>query len=128
MTPMIWTTPMKLPVTQPYRLPKRKQISTALQAVSLEDPHTLTAVDTRSQATAFPPNFIHSLDATHMMLTTIECKKQGITFASVHDSFWTHACDIDKMSDVLRQSFIQLHSQPLLEMLRNDVSSWVVSA
>ena len=26
------------------------------------------------QASAFPPNFIHSLDATHMMLTALECR------------------------------------------------------
>ena len=25
------------------------------------------------QASAFPPNFVHSLDATHMMLTALEC-------------------------------------------------------
>lgn len=31
-------------------------------------------VNTQKQASAFPPNFIHSLDATHMMLTSLECR------------------------------------------------------
>jgi len=74
MTPMIWTTPLGIPVVQPYREPKRKQITTALQSVHLEDPTMVAEVDTRGQAAAFPPNYIHSLDATHMMLTAIECK------------------------------------------------------
>jgi hypothetical protein len=31
-------------------------------------------VNAQKQATAFPPNFIHSLDATHMLLTALECR------------------------------------------------------
>lgn len=29
--------------------------------------------DTVKQKNAFPPNFIHSLDSTHMMLTSLHC-------------------------------------------------------
>ena len=32
------------------------------------------SVNSQKQATAFPPNFIHSLDATHMLLTALECR------------------------------------------------------
>lgn len=74
MTTMAWTTPLGLPVVQPYRKPNRKQISTALQTIFLEDPNTPSSVDTRSQQSAMPPNYIHSLDATHMMMTALECK------------------------------------------------------
>ena len=35
----------------------------------------------KRQRTAFPPNFVHSLDSTHMMMTAIACKKAGLTFA-----------------------------------------------
>ena len=49
---------------------------------------------------AFPPNFIHSLDATHMMLTALQCQRAGITFASIHDCYWTHACDVDTLNKV----------------------------
>jgi DNA-directed RNA polymerase len=37
------------------------------------------------QRSAFPPNYIHSLDSTHMFYTALECNKAGLTFASVHD-------------------------------------------
>ena len=29
------------------------------------------------QRTAFPPNYVHSLDSTHMMLTANACRKNG---------------------------------------------------
>ena len=74
MASVIWTTPLGLPIAQPYRKIKKSQIATALQTVFISDPNTPAAIDARAQATAFPPNFIHSLDASHMMLTAIECK------------------------------------------------------
>uniref|UniRef100_A0A8H7XSX2 DNA-directed RNA polymerase n=1 Tax=Psilocybe cubensis TaxID=181762 RepID=A0A8H7XSX2_PSICU len=91
MTSVIWTTLLGLPIVQPYR-----KIST----------------------TAFPPNFIHSLDATHMLLTAIKCNDRGLTFASIHDSYWTHACDIDTMSEAIRETFISLHQSDILNKLQ----------
>lgn len=38
-------------------------------------------VDRMAQTSAFPPNYIHSLDASHMMMTAIECRRHGIAFA-----------------------------------------------
>ncbi|XP_069106002.1 DNA-directed RNA polymerase, mitochondrial-like [Argopecten irradians] len=73
--------------------------------------------DTIKQRQSFPPNFIHSLDSVHMMLTALHCMKKGLTFSSVHDCFWTHACDIDTMNKICREQFVVLHSQPLLQQL-----------
>ncbi|KAH9919050.1 DNA/RNA polymerase [Fomitopsis serialis] len=120
MTSVIWTTPLGLPIVQPYRATKRKQIITSMQSVYISDPNIPTAVNATKQASAFPPNFIHSLDATHMMLTALECRSQGLTFASVHDSYWTHAGTIDQMSTVIRDTFIALHSSNVLERLYNE--------
>ncbi|KAL6308760.1 DNA/RNA polymerase [Sparassis latifolia] len=117
MTSVVWTTPLGLPIVQPYRSIKRKQIMTALQTVYISDPNVPTAVNAAKQASAFPPNFIHSLDATHMMLTALECRSQSITFASVHDSYWTHAGSIDQMSAIIRETFIALHSSDVLTKL-----------
>lgn len=52
------------------------------------------------QKNAFPPNFIHSLDSSHMMLTSLFCEREGITFVSVHDCFWTHPNSVDTMNKV----------------------------
>lgn len=34
-------------------------------------------VQRQRQKSAFPPNFIHSIDSSHMMMTAIECAKEG---------------------------------------------------
>lgn len=74
MTAVVWTTPLGLPIVQPYRKTKRRQVATTLQSVYISDPNSPATVDSLKQASAFPPNFIHSLDATHMMLTALECQ------------------------------------------------------
>ncbi|TFY82948.1 hypothetical protein EWM64_g1061 [Hericium alpestre] len=117
MTSVVWTTPLGLPIVQPYRKIKRKQIVTSVQSVYISDPNTPSEVNAQKQATAFPPNFIHSLDATHMLLTALECRTQSLTFASVHDSYWTHPSTIDQMSAIIRDTFIALHSSDVLRRL-----------
>jgi len=106
-----------LPIVQPYRKANRKQIHTSLQTIYISDPNSPAEVNSMKQASAFPPNFIHSLDATHMMLTALECRTQNLTFASVHDSYWTHASSIDEMSEIIRDTFIALHSSDVLKKL-----------
>ena len=120
MTSVIWTTALGLPVVQPYRKTKKRQVATAMQTVFIHDPLSNSEVSPAKQASAFPPNFIHSLDATHMILTALECHAAGLTFASVHDSYWTHAADIDTMSDMIRETFVRLHSQDILSRLREE--------
>ncbi|EIW56833.1 DNA/RNA polymerase [Trametes versicolor FP-101664 SS1] len=120
MTSVVWTTPLGLPIVQPYRSIKRKQVMTALQTVFISDPNIPSTVNAQKQASAFPPNFIHSLDATHMMLTALECRSQGLTFASVHDSYWTHAGSIDQMNAIIRDTFIALHSSDVLSALAQE--------
>src|SRR5579871_2286887 len=117
---VVWTTPLGLPVCQPYRKYDMKAISTLMSNIFLVNPNSIGPVNVRKQMTAFPPNFIHSLDASHMLMSAIACNKAGLTFAAVHDSFWTHASDVDTMNIVLREAFIKMHSGDLVEKLRNE--------
>lgn len=114
---VIWTTPLKLPVVQPYRAPKTRDIQTALQNITLRDSRPGDPVSKRKQLQAFPPNFVHSLDATHMLLSALKCDEIGLTFAAVHDSFWTHAADVPVMNQVLRDSFVRMHSEDIIGRL-----------
>ncbi|KAM3714413.1 hypothetical protein ACJW31_01G330000 [Castanea mollissima] len=113
--PVRWTTPLGLPVVQPYCRSERHLIRTSLQILALQREGNM--VDVRKQRTAFPPNFVHSLDGTHMMMTAVACRDAGLRFAGVHDSFWTHASDVDKMNQILREKFVELYSKPILENL-----------
>ena len=78
-------------------------------------------VSTNKQKSAFPPNFVHSLDASHMLLTALAAKREGLTFSAVHDSYWTHACDIPILSENLREQFILLYESPVLENLSESL-------
>ncbi|KAJ3283380.1 DNA-directed RNA polymerase [Borealophlyctis nickersoniae] len=120
MTSVIWVTPLGLPVVQPYRQTKTRQIKTLVQSITIRDDSRVSPVNGMKQSSAFPPNFIHSLDASHMMISALRCQKAGLHFAAVHDSFWTHACDVDQMATEIRDSFIHLHSQNLMGRLRDD--------
>ena len=120
MTSVVWTTPLKMAVVQPYRTEHNCVVQTNLQKVYISDPSAMDQVDTRKQVTAFPPNFIHSLDATHMLMSASKCYNQGLTFASVHDSFWTHPSDVDKLNSTLREAFIELHAANLMEKLKEE--------
>ncbi|CAN0545695.1 unnamed protein product, partial [Ectocarpus sp. 8 AP-2014] len=101
--PMSWITPLGLPVLQPYRRTDTYQVQTLLQGVHIREDSDNLPVAVKRQTTAFPPNFVHSLDSTHMMMTAIEMDKVGVPFAAVHDSYWVHAGNVDVMNDRLRQ-------------------------
>jgi len=59
-----------------------------------------------------------------MMMTALDCRERlGIDFAAVHDSYWTHASDIDVMNDSLRQQFVSMYKGPLLERLYTSLKT-----
>ncbi|KAF8174680.1 hypothetical protein K438DRAFT_1980150 [Mycena galopus ATCC 62051] len=118
MTSVVWTTPLGLPICQPYRKTARKQVFTKMQTVYISDPASPT------EGARVPPYFLCLVAdrfwMRHMMLTAIECRVQGLTFASVHDSYWTHARSIDHMSKIIRDTFIALHSSDVLKKLEAE--------
>ncbi|KAI5585605.1 hypothetical protein BDE02_06G156700 [Populus trichocarpa] len=116
--PVRWTTPLGLPVVQPYYKTQRHLIRTSLQVLALQ--REGSSVQVRKQRTAFPPNFVHSLDGSHMMMTAVACRDADLRFAGVHDSFWTHARDADLMNRILREKFVELYNMPILENLLED--------
>jgi DNA-directed RNA polymerase len=119
-TCIIWTTPLKMPVVQPYRKESLQAISTSLQSISVTKRTSTDVVDRRRQLQAFPPNFIHSLDATHMLLSALKCNEIGLDFAAVHDSFWTHAADIPNLNIILRDAFVRMHSEDIMGRLAEE--------
>jgi hypothetical protein len=121
--PINWMSPSGVPCRQPYRRVKKIEVRTPLQKLSVinDQDFDKAPISTVKQRMGFPPNFVHSLDASHMVLTALRCKELGITFAAVHDSFWTHACDVDVMNTAIREEFLEMHSEPILQRLRDAI-------
>lgn len=92
-------------------------IKTVLSSVMVAKESEDLPVNCSKQKSAFPPNFVHSLDATHMLLTSLRMKESGLHFAAVHDSYWTHAADVDVMRKVWCNRFPQLPSSMIMTVL-----------
>jgi DNA-directed RNA polymerase len=106
-----WTTPAGFTVEQSYKSTKRCRVYTAINGsieMWLNEP--LDELDLRKQTSAISPNWIHSLDSSHLMMTVCQCVEEGIdSFAMIHDSFGTHACDTDKLFSIVRETFVQMY-------------------
>ena len=65
------------------------------------------------------PNFIHSMDASHLHLVTAKMAEliPNVSLAMIHDSFGTHAADTAVLYTVLRDEFVLMYenSDPLTE-------------
>ena len=76
--------------------------------------------DRRGFICGMSPNYIHSMDASHMALVISEWNG---CFAAVHDSFSTHASDVDNLLDLTKQVFIRMYDYDnYFEVIRNFIT------
>jgi DNA-directed RNA polymerase, mitochondrial len=120
MNAVTWTTPLGLPIVQPYYKEERSEVRTHLQTFTIRETEKKQPVSLSKQSSAFPPNFVHSLDASHMMISALACQERKICFAAVHDSYWTHPSDVDEMNKLLREAFVQMHSKEIMIRLEKE--------
>lgn len=121
-----WLTPAGLLVRQAYNSRKKKMIRTELYGSILKVTVNIDqeSLDTQRQLNGICPNFIHSLDAACLMLYLTKCKKEGIdSFMTVHDCYGTLAPDTDMSAKLLREAFVEIYRQPILENFTSDVLS-----
>lgn len=64
--------------------------------------------DAGKNASALPPNFIHSIDGNMLRKASIMAREKAIQFVPIHDSFGTHACDFFDLGRLLRAAFIEI--------------------
>ena len=126
--PVNWITPVGFPVRQNYRKTEIKQVDTVLNGkcfdkFELEEKDGMRRVklnvrtgdvglDSYKQRNGISPNFVHSMDASHLMLTVLECHSKGIrSFAMIHDSYGTHAGQAQTMFKSVREVFVRTYSE-----------------
>lgn len=97
-----WTSPNGLPIQQNKFIPNMEVCKMRFNGgyIRIYVPQDSTDIDTRGQAQAIAPNFIHSMDACHMQRVIMNQAEKGNTnFFMIHDSFGTdveHAGDLFK--------------------------------
>jgi DNA-directed RNA polymerase len=124
-----WLTPVGLLVRQAYKSRKNKEIRTELfgKIMKTNVNIDIELSDSQRQLNGICPNFIHSLDAACLMLYIIKCKQAGIEgFMTVHDCYGTYAGDTEMSAKLLRESFVEIYRQPILENFTQDVLSEIM--
>lgn len=124
--PVSWTTPAGFPVLQEYREALGTQVSAYVSGKHMRITASVegTKLDSRRQALGISPNFIHSCDASHLMLTVCTALENGIAdFAMIHDSFGTHAADTDILAASLRAAFCEQYTREVLADFRNELAA-----
>lgn len=122
--PLQWTSPSGLPVLQDYRKTETKLVNTYFSSVRFrrkyqEETHQ---VDVRKQANGVAPNAIHACDAAHLVATINRCLDIGmVDFCMVHDSYGTHAGNVESLQRELREAFIQQYTGNVLEKLHQEL-------
>lgn len=136
--PVYWVTPLGFPVFQEYNKKEVKRLKTFISG-TINIVSTLGEVmgdtnggevrprlmvysdkiDPIKQRNGVAPNFIHSMDACHLMSTVLLCNAQyGIeSFALIHDSFGTHAGNAGKLYKGIREAFVKMYTEN--DVLRN---------
>lgn len=120
-----WFTPVGLLVRQAYAARKKKMIRTELYGSIIKCTVNIDQeeLDVQRQLNGICPNFIHSLDAACLMLYLIKCKDAGInSFMTVHDCYGTYASDTDMSAKLLREAFVEIYKQPILENFTEDIT------
>jgi DNA-directed RNA polymerase len=112
--PLIWWTPIGFPVYQDRRKITVRRIETELAGrfqIRVGD-STGGAMDVHKNKLGSSPNFVHSMDACHLMLTCQKATEYGITdFAFIHDDYGTHAANTETMHQAIREAFVELYTE-----------------
>jgi DNA-directed RNA polymerase len=115
--PLEWTTPTGLPWSNRYHATTTKNVRLWLHdkgvvrrtkvAVGYEK-----EIDKDKASNGVAPNFVHALDAAHLLMTVNAAVKEDIVaFALVHDSFGCLASRAERFHGVIREQFVKLYSE-----------------
>lgn len=124
-----WTNPAGMRVDQAYVKPTQKKITTATgqykyRVMSVGDRKLLKS----KQVASVAPNYIHSIDAAHMSSVVFGMWEDGIVDMSmIHDSYACHACYVPQMRQHILENFVEIHKEPLLDILHDEVSAQLES-
>jgi DNA-directed RNA polymerase len=81
-----------------------------------------TELDRNRQTNGISPNWVHSMDASHMRATVRACWREGMrSFCLIHDSYGTHAGNAAVLAEVLREQFVEMYSQDVLQSFKEEL-------
>lgn len=109
--PVSWATPSGLRVVSEYEkmavtTVKSVAFATRIKLYKPED----GSIDLTKTANAVAPNFVHSLDASHLSRVVNRAADEGIVIAAIHDDYGTHAADTETLHRIIREEFVAMYT------------------
>lgn len=125
-----WTTPMGFIVQQPYMVYQVKTFKMRFLHIikRFYDAEMTGDVDKRKQSQAIAPNFIHSMDASHLQLTVNRAAEAKISnFAMIHDSYGTSLAKAGLLFRLIRECFVEMYlTHDVLTAFERDISPFIM--
>lgn len=118
-----WVTPTGFRVHQVYQESDIMTVnSLLLGGVRIRIGTTSDKASVKGHRNGLSPNFVHSMDASHMTLTTLASKKAGIkSLAMIHDDYGTHARFAQQLFHMIRDEFVKMYeSYDPLQMFKDN--------
>jgi DNA-directed RNA polymerase len=131
--PVSWVTPAGIPCVNRYHEAQTKTLSLWLHneriKVTVATGNEAPLLKRKCQQ-SIAPNWVHSLDAAHLLLTVGACADEGITdIVTVHDSFGCLPAHADRFNLIIREQFVLMYQRhDLLTFLRTTASAQLSEA
>ena len=127
--PFDWTAASGFRIRQAYYKEKKKRIQTLFGEtwidLQIADEDLTSKLDAQKAHLAAAPNYVHSQDASHLVLSVNSARERGVShFAVIHDSFGTHAADVETLGKTLREQFVAMYSIDRLELLEEEIKEY----
>jgi DNA-directed RNA polymerase len=110
-----WRTPSGFPASQAYWEVREHRINTRLagtETIKIVVHSEADDPDSVRHASGLAPNFVHSLDASHLHRVSARCLHEGVcALMAVHDDYGTHAADAQQLFDLIRQEFVAMYTE-----------------
>lgn len=124
--PVSWVAPSGLHVVSEYEAMKKRNIKSVAFKTRIQLYAPSGRPDVKKSANAVAPNFVHSLDASHMARVVLRAVKEGMVPVTIHDDFGVHAADTEAFHRIIREEFVAMYAgntilQDMAESIGYDV-------
>lgn len=125
-----WTTPTGFIVKQRIMATEMLRVRTILMGdIRMSLQVETDVVDEAAMMGAAAPNFVHSYDASHLILTVCDLVDRGVTsIAVIHDSFGTHADNTENLRDALKGQMVEMYAgtNAIDDLIYENEARWLV--
>lgn len=104
-----WVAPNGLRVVSQYEKVKNRIVQSAAFKTRIRMVEPTGKIDVKKTAQAVAPNFIHSMDGSHLDFIILRARQEGIVVVAIHDDYGTYAADTAWLHRAIREEFVKMY-------------------